>query len=36
MENFYFSCIYELLQGDATKPETRSHLNRLKQAGVPT
>jgi hypothetical protein len=30
MENFYFSCIYELLQGDATHAATQSQLNRLK------
>jgi exonuclease III len=30
MENFYFSCIYELLQGDTTHAVTRAQLNRLK------
>jgi hypothetical protein len=30
MENFYFSCIYELLHGDAARAVTRSQLNRLK------
>jgi len=30
MENFYFSCIYDLLQGDAAHADTRSQLNSLK------
>jgi hypothetical protein len=30
MENFHITCIYELVDGDATNPEMRSRHNRFK------